>query len=293
MVWDNVKLRSSKLFSSLIKVGLPLAIIALAPISYGVEKDPAADLGKNKNQQQNDYPADDVHVAVEANARMVQARANYHRAQDALNQAINLMQYNFEHSPDLVDSQKMEQQAWEDYQAARTTALAPVKSDPNYQATAILKLDMGTRIQETRTAYDAHTPGNKNAAQAYDQTKMEKIVILATAKLDYAQVLTDMEVTALKADSKVADMRSKLMSAGAKVKSMREAFGLSVRNNAELAALRGKIDDARVALITAEAFRNGAVDAANSALDYAYYKNRRSNNSSYGYEYGTYTGYRN
>ena len=294
MVWPIRKMCSTKLFSAAIKVGLPLAMIAFAPISKGLDKDPTADIGKaNRPANQNEYPAEDVHVAVESHAKLAQARATYHRLQDALNQSINLVQYNFEHSPDMLDAQKMEQQAWEDYQAARATALKSVKADPVYQANMALKQDMGSRIQETRAIYDARTPADKNAAVAYNEVKMNKIVTMAYAKLDYAQVVSDMEVVALKADSKVADMRSKLMTAGTKVKTLKDAFALSVRNNTELAALRGKIDDARIALISAEAFRDGAVQAANTALDYAYYKNRNRNSYGSSYEYGTYTGYRN
>jgi len=64
-----------------------------------------------------------------------------------------------------------------------------------------------------------------------------------------------------------------------------------VRNSPELAAIRGRIEDARVALITAEAYRNGAVEAANTALDYTYYKNRfntgyNTDGYPYGYGYG-------
>jgi hypothetical protein len=98
-------------------------------------------------------------------------------------------------------------------------------------------------------------------------------------------------VTALKADSGVSDTRSKLMAAGARVQAIRENFERTTRNSPDLAALRSKIEDARIALITSEAFRDGAVEAANQALDYTYYKNRYGSNVG-SYEYGTYVGYR-
>ena len=63
-----------------------------------------------------------------------------------------------------------------------------------------------------------------------------------------------------------------------------------MRNSEELASLRGRIEDARVNLITSEAFRDGAVEAANVMLDYSYYKNRH-NGSYANYEYGYYTGF--
>jgi hypothetical protein len=99
-------------------------------------------------------------------------------------------------------------------------------------------------------------------------------VKLANVKLDYAQVVTDMEVAALRNDSKVADARNKLMAAGARVQAQRDGFDASMRSSKELAKLRDQIEDARVASITSEAYRDGAVEAANTALDYAYWKNR-------------------
>src|SRR5947208_16003735 len=142
---------------------------------------------------------------------------------------------------------------------------------------------MTDRIAAARGSYDVQlSSANGHAAVVVvDQAKMKEIVTLAIVKLNYAQVATDMEVAALKNDSKVADARSRLMSAGARVQSMRDDFDHKMRTSRELADIRGKIEDARVALITAEAYRNGAVEAANEALDYAYYKNR------YTYNYNT------
>jgi hypothetical protein len=244
-----------------------------------------------RDARNGEYPTSDVHTAVEANARMVYARANYRRMQDSLTAAIRQMQYNFEHSPELMEAQKNEQRAWEDYVAARNSALKNVINDPKYQANLALKNDMGEKIAEVRSAYDTPRARDMRLADRIEPSRMKQIVMLATVKLDYAQVVTDMEVTALKADSGVSDTRSKLMAAGARVQAIRDNFERTTRNSSDLAALRGKIDDARIALITSEAFRDGAVDAANQALDYTYYKNRFGGNVG-SYEYGYYTGYR-
>lgn len=237
-----------------------------------------------------EYPTSDIHSAVEANARTAYARANYHRLQDSLNIAIRQMQSSFDQSLELMDARKTEQSAWQDYLAARNAALKSVVSDPKYQANVALKNNLTEHIAEVRGAYDLPKSSNGRVAELVDQSKMGKLVLLATVKLDYAQVTTDMEVAALKNDSKVADSRSKLMSTGAHVQALREGFDRSLRGSPELAALRSRIDDARVAFITAEAFRDGAVEAANEALDYAYYKNRRTGGYA-GYEYGYSTGY--
>lgn len=234
-----------------------------------------------------DYPTGEMHEAVDANARTTFARNQYHRLQDSLNSAIRLKQYNFERSPELTDALKQEQQAWQDYVSARNAALRSVVDDSTYQANISLKNEMGERIAETRAEFqDTRLPTDRKAAAAVDRARMHELITMAMVKLDYAQVATDMEVTALKSDSKVTEARRRLMDAGGRVQALRNDFDLKLRNDQELASLRGKIEDARIAFITAETYRNGAVEAANQALDYAYYKNRYN-----GYYPAGYTGY--
>jgi hypothetical protein len=239
-----------------------------------------------------DYPTGSVNMAVDANARAAFQRAQYHRLQFAMDNSIRQMQYEFEHSRDMVDAQRAEKQAWDDYVSARNAALKSVVNDPKYQANLQLKNELGDRIAGTRATWDASRPAVKAAQCDYDKQEMKAVLNLATVKLDYAQVVTDMEVAALRNDSKVADARNKLMAAGARVQAQRDGFDASIRSSRELANLRNQIEDARVASITAEAYRNGAVEAANTALDYAYWKNRYnypnySTDWPYGYGYGT------
>ncbi len=237
-------------------------------------------------REASDLPSREVHGAVDANARTAFARANFHRLQDSLNSAIRQMQYNFEHSQEMMDALKAEKQAWDDYVAARNAALRPVVSDPKYQANVALKNEVGERIADVHAAYKDQKPTSATDRRAMEllcESKMKELVTLALVKLEYAQLATDMEVSALKNDSKVADARSKLIAAGTRAQAVRENFDRTVRNSQELASIRKSIEDARVAYITAEAYRDGAVDAANVALDYAYYKNR--------YNYHTYDGY--
>ena len=259
------------------------------PNRDNMRRDEAMYRNGRDSRDNGDYPTSDIHSAVEANARTAFARANYHRLQDSLNVAIRQMQSSFEQSAELADARKAEQAAWEDYLATRNAALKSVVSDPKYQANIALKNDMGEQIADVRAAYGTQSTSHGRVSEIVDKSKMSKLVLLATVKLDYAQVATDMEVAALKGDSKVADTRTKLMSAGARVQALREGFDRTLRGSPELASIRSRIEDARVAFITAEAFRDGAVEAANEALDYAYYKNRHASYA--GYEYGYSTGY--
>jgi hypothetical protein len=287
---------------ALLKFGAPLAL-ALVTAGPAFADGPAAPTPRPADQDQTgyrnahpgstDYPASDVHTAVDAHARTAFQRATYHRLQDSLGAAIRTAQYNFEHSPEYLEATDVEQRAWEDYLAARAEALKPVKRDPAYQTNVSLKHDMTDQIDEVRAAFDTHHARYPLVASLIEESKMQRIVALASVKLNYAQVATDMEVAALRGDSKVADTRAKLMAAGKRMREQRAALDRSIRTSQELAALREKIEDARIALITAEAFRDGAVEAAREALDYAYYKNRTSGGYGVNFEYGYSTGYRN
>jgi hypothetical protein len=248
----------------------------------------------NASDANSDFPGVEVRGAVEANARAAFARASFHRLQDSMDSMILRMQYDFEHSKDLADASKAEQHAWDAYLAARKDALKSVVNDPKYVANVELKDAMGHQIAEIRATYSKVGSAEHRSQSFVNAAMMKQLVEMATVKLDYAQVATDMEVAALRNNVEVADARQKLMSAGARVAELRDEFDRKVRDSKELAAVREQIEDARVQYITAEAFRSGAVDAANMALDYAYYKNRFSNSyaaypmdfSYVGYGYG-------
>jgi hypothetical protein len=259
------------------------------------DRDRLRERDRDETYAPHDYPAGAVHEAIDSNARATFARLQYQRLQSSMDARIRQIQYEFEHSQEMADALKAEQQAWDDYVAARRAALKSVVDDPKYQANVALKNEMGDKIAEVRATYDDHMRPirDRHIAGAVEQAKMKEVTDMAYVKLDYAQVATDMEVAALKNDGKVADARSRLMSAGARVQALRDGFDRQLRSNQELAALRGKIEDARIASITAQTYRNGTVEAANEALDYAYWKNRYNYNNYYngwGWDYG-YGGY--
>jgi hypothetical protein len=262
------------------------------------DRDRGRDRDRDETYAPRDFPSGAVHDAIDSNARATFARLQYQRLQSAMDIRVRQIQYEFEHSQEMADALKAEQQAWDDYVAARRAALKSVVDDPKYQANVALKNEMGDKIAEVRAAYDDHVDHmrpirDRHIGAAVEQAKMKEVTDMAYVKLDYAQVATDMEVAALKNDGKVADARTKLMSAGARVQGLRDGFDRQLRGNQELATLRGKIADARIASITAETYRNGTVEAANEALDYAYWKNRYNYNNYYnglGWDYG-YGGY--
>ena len=64
---------------------------------------------------------------------------------------------------------------------------------------------------------------------------------------------------------------------------MRDRFDVDVRNSPELASLRGQLENARIINVVAATYRDGAVEAANVAIDYAYYRDRFNFYNSYPY----------
>lgn len=247
----------------------------------------------------DDFPTHEMYVAVDANTRLAYARANFRRLQSSLDTAIRRMQYDFEHSREMLDATRAEEQAWHDYLHARNTALKSVVDDPKYKANVAVKEQLGDQIAEVRTAYFKDRPHYDRQSQVVvDADMMRQLVNMATVKLDYATVATDMEIAALRNDGKVADARERLRSSGSQVTALRDRFDHTVRDSQDLAGIRERIEDARIQLVAAQAFQNGANVVAAEALDYSYYKNRFVYNvqpyypSDYGYGYGWRGGYR-
>lgn len=228
------------------------------------------------------FPATDLRVAVDANARAAFARMEYRRSQETLDGAVRLMQMNFERSKEYSDAVAAEKQAYQDYLAARETALRPVHEDARFQANESLKKELGSRISDE---HDSKAPDK------------QQIVALSVAKLNYATVTHDLEVKVLVNDSNVQAARKKLVAAGDRLSDIKDKFEMQVRTSPEMAAIRRQMDDARISNIVAATYRDGAVEAANIALDYAYYRERYNFYNSYPYNdtqvggYGSYGGY--
>jgi len=217
---------------------------------------------------ENGYPASDMRIAVDANARAAFTRMELRRVQDALDAGVHLMELNFNHSKELTDAVAAEQQAYEDYLAARETALRPVHDDARFQANDTLKKELGERI------VDEHDKRNPDKVE---------IVSMSLAKLGYATVARDMESHVLQDDSHVQAARQKLMEAGQRVKDVRDNFDMQVRTSPELALLRRQLEEARTNAVVAATYSEGAIEAANVALDFAYYRERYNFYSSYPY----------
>ena len=83
-----------------------------------------------------------------------------------------------------------------------------------------------------------------------------------------------MESSVLSSDGNLAEARKRMMAANQKTVQMRADNDDSLRDNPRILAARENLEDARIALITSQAYLNGSYIAGAAALDYAYYLHR-------------------
>jgi hypothetical protein len=207
----------------------------------------------------SNFPGDNLQDWVVANARAAHARAMFHRNEHDLTAAVRDAQFTYEHSKDFKDAQSAETQAYNDYTAARQRALADVVKDPKYIETIRLRDQLGDLIQRRRANKDINH---------------EELLAIASQKLQFASDARAMEMQALDQSQELKDARKKLVDASSRLTAMRQQFDDSVRSNPQILAARKNLEDARVALITAQAYLDGATAAGGLALDYAYYRHR-------------------
>ena len=116
-----------------------------------------------------------------------------------------------------------------------------------------------------------------------DNPQANKSEILATAelKLAYATRMSDIEADALKDDTAVLDAKAALMQASGKVSDLCAEFALAAPRSKVHRGQRD-MDDAKIARATSAALLDGAIEARNIAMDYAYYMH---NHDPYTYRY--------
>ncbi len=225
----------------------------------------------------HDLPLPEMAATVDASAHAAAARRAFDLADNALGNAVHIAQSNFERSDAYVNSLNDEKKAYEDFEAARRSAIRKISDDPQYRAASELRDQLRVRIAERRNMRG---------------TSMHEILSMAMVKLSYATTATAMEAVASSDDSGYRDAQARLFSAGARVREMRRTFEDRVRTDQDMMALRNKVEEARTArLITAAVFE-GSLEISNEALDYVYWRHRteRAHYGSYYDPYG-YAGY--
>jgi hypothetical protein len=206
-----------------------------------------------------DYPSRDLSNWVFANAHAATARALFSRAENDLAASYQRAQHHFERSKAFVQASTEEKDAYEGYLAARQKAMRELNEDPKYQQLLKLRDELTDKIAIKR--------GNKEISK-------DEILAMATLKMEYASDARSMESIVLSNDTELADARKRMIAASQKTVQMRADFDDSLADNPQILAARENLADARIGLITSQAYLSGSSVVSSAALDYAYYLHR-------------------
>jgi hypothetical protein len=205
-----------------------------------------------------DFPSSQSNMWVDAATRAAMTRALYGQAQIDLASLIRRAEAHFERSQDFQKALDAEQQAYDDYLAAREKALANLGQNPRYAELLRMEADLANRLSAGRQSHELNH---------------DDILAMAELKLSYASEARSMEIEALNADSSVKDARGKMVSASRTVSDMRSDFDFNLPDNADIASARRNVENARIAMLTAAAYLNASSYATAAAYDFANYVN--------------------
>lgn len=235
----------------------------------------------------NSYPLAGVdNLVTQTVMGVAQARADataaewmFRKANQDLNLASTFLQKDFRESEEFDKAFTEFQTAYDEYEAARTKALAGLRGDEKYRAAASLRNNVSDQIT------DEH---------AQKQPDTEKLVSLAGLKIDSIASFRDQERDTLAADQNVVAARQRLITAGKNLAKVERDFARRARNDGGLAELRRAREEAKIAKLASAVYYAGLKDAQDIALRYAWrarYWDRyvpRLTDYNYGYGYGNY-----
>lgn len=221
----------------------------------------------------NGWPAAELQAVAPARAAQVYARGRWNLAQVMLHRVVDQLVDDFEYSADFMLALRTEKNAYDRLDSARRKALAPVTSDRRYLVLQKLVVDLNERLEDLKGDPYPNKP---------------EIMATASLKLDYARRMSEMESDALEADPAYQDAKLRLREANIRVTDLRNAFQQSIKRNEMFVSARNTMERSKVEFLASDAFFQTSLDAANAALDYAYWYNRYYyGNYAYGY-YPTY-----
>jgi len=230
------------------------------------------------NPNANDYPSAESREWVNAATMSVHARTVFRFAQSDLDAGIHRLGTKFEHSHDFQDALAEEQRTYAEYTAARERAVASLANNARYREALRLRDEMGNQLEYRRA--------NHNASH-------DELTAMAVLKMQYASDARAIEVQATESNADLKAARAKMVASARKVIEMRNAFDDSLHDNAEVAQLRKNVVDARLAMITAEAYSWTTSFVADASLYYSQYLHRMDQGyyASYGPTNGYYSPY--
>jgi len=215
--------------------------------------------GEGYSRNGNDYPSSEVRDWVMGATDAARTRTLFRQADSALDAGYRRAQAHFETSKDYQDARADEEKAFADYTAAREKALSSLNDNARYHEIIRLRDEMGAQLDACRA--DPHADKIQVAA-------------LAGLKMQYASDAHAIEAQAIDSNADVKSARDRMVAAGRKTTAMRASFNESLHDDPQIAQLRKNKEDARVAMITADAFTTAAGVAASVAVSYDIYLHR-------------------
>jgi hypothetical protein len=216
-------------------------------------------IGQSYSRNGNDWPGSEVRDWVMGATDAARTRTLFRQADSAMDAGYRRAQAHFENSREYQDAMADEEKAFADYSAAREKAMASLNDNSRYHEILRLRDEMGAQLDAFRA--DKHADKIQMAA-------------LASLKMQYASDAHAIEAQAIDSNADVKSARDRMVAAGRKAIAMRASFNDSLHDDAQLVQLRKNKEDARVAMITADAFTTAAGVAASVAVWYDTYLHR-------------------
>ncbi len=218
-----------------------------------------------------------VTAVPQARADAVVAKWTFRKADHDLTLASNFKQNDFRDSAEYDQAFGDFQIAYDEYEAARGNALAGLRKDDRYQAVESLRKNVSEQIADELEQKEPDA---------------EKLVSLASLKLDSIAQFRQQERDILAADQNVVAARRQLVAAGKKLAKVERDFARTMRNDETLATLRKSREEARIVMLASAAYLDETRTARDIALRYAYVARGydryvpRVADCGYGYGYG-------
>jgi hypothetical protein len=228
--------------------------------------------GGDNGQVYGGFPSAHVQEAVIANARRAATSAIFRRAESALGSAVRQARRSFETSAEYRDAVKAERDAYQHYTDARRMALDTLRENPRYQGLVRLREELSDQLVSRRRTH---------AVSEADERFVDDVLGMASLKMSYGTQARQMERERIGDDAGIREALQNYRTASAHVAEMRNNFDNTMRADEDLIAARNALADARIAKLTAGVYFQGAAEAANEALDFAYYLHRYDGSSVY------------
>lgn len=233
-----------------------MGVALLSPVAMAQSSMSSVEQGQpGANQPSSPYA--EIREVPAAAAAAAGARAEVQKAKSQIHFAILSLQMDLEQSEAWRSANQALASAHRQYTHERERVLRSVEARPEYQ-----------RARATAEAYGSMITELKRLPDADGRNLLE----LASHRMNAGAAASSMESEALLKDEAYQSARTALVEANERVEAMRRQMQRSVRQDEAWQSARASLLDARVRAAATAAYYTHAVDAAESAVDFAAYQ---------------------